>query len=324
MTQQASFVDLEIESKPKTRKTKLERVTDRLEKLVPWEPILEMIRPHYFVSGRRGRQPYDLKLMLRIHILQITYNLSDPEMEDFLQENFAARRFVGLSLRDRTPDESTILLFRHFLEQNNFGQKVFSLVNANISKEGLKLVKGRIVDASFVEAPSSTKNKDNARDPEMASGKKAETWHFGMKMHVATDHVVGIVTDVAYSPANDHDVIHAREIIPDDATEVYGDSGYRGMGKREEFEDLNGASYRIACRPGKLKKMPKDSILRKIEKNKASIRCKVEHVFKRIKLDMGYSKVRYRGISKNAHRINSLLAMANLFCFDCWRVRHMG
>lgn len=213
--EQLSFTDLEIEIRRKTRKTRLERLTQRLESLIPWKDLLDLIRPHYFVSGRRGRQPYALELMLRIHLLQITYNLSDPQMEDCLHENFTVRKFVGLSMADRTPDETTILQFRHILEEHDLGPQIMQTVNAKINAAGLHLVKGRIVDASFIEAPTSTKNKTRTRDPEMASGKKGSTWHFGMKMHVAVDEVIGITTDVVYGPANEHDITRAREVIPE-------------------------------------------------------------------------------------------------------------
>lgn len=322
--EQLSFTDLEIEIRRKTRKTRLERLTQRLESLIPWTDLLDLIRPHYFVSGRRGRQPYALELMLRIHLLQITYNLSDPQMEDCLHENFTVRKFVGLSMADRTPDETTILQFRHILEEHDLGPQIMQTVNAKINAAGLHLVKGRIVDASFIEAPTSTKNKTRTRDPEMASGKKGSTWPFGMKMHVAVDEVIGIATDVVYGPANEHDITRAREVIPDDTRIVYGDAGYVGITQRDEFQDLSRADYMIARRPGCLKTMSQDSAERELERFKASVRSKVEHVFKRVKLDMGYSKTRYRGIKKNAHRISTLLAVANLFCFDCWRRRSVA
>ena len=172
--EQLSFSDLETSLRRKTRKTRTERLTERLEKLVPWSDLLALIQPFYYESGRRGRQPFPLELMLRIHLLQIAYNMSDPQMEDFLHENSAARKFVGLALADRTPDESTILQFRHLLEKHNLGKQVLERVNAGITAAGLVLSKGRIVDASFIEAPSSTKNRDHKRDPEMSSGKKRE------------------------------------------------------------------------------------------------------------------------------------------------------
>ena len=322
--EQLSFTYLEIEIRRKTRKTRLERLTQRLESLIPWKDLLDLIRPHYFVSGRRGRQPYALELMLRIHLLQITYNLSDPQMEDCLHENFTVRKFVGLSMADRTPDETTILQFRHILEKHDLGPQIMQIVNAKINAAGLHLVKGRIVDASFIEAPTSTKNKTGTRDPEMTSGKKGSTWHFGMKMHVATDEIIGIAMDVVYGPANEHDITRAREVIADDTRVVYGDAGYVGITQRDEFQDLSRADYMIARQPGCLKTMSQDSAEREMERFKASVRSKVEHVFKRVKLDMGYSKTRYRGIKKNAHRISTLLAVANLFCFDCWRRRSVA
>lgn len=315
---QLSFGDVEFDSRPKTKQTCMERMTARLERLVPWDAALKLIRPYYHVAGRPGRQPYPLELMLRIHLFQITYNLSDPKMEDILLENVTARRFVGLSLDDRTPDETTILQFRHLLEEHDLGKKLLELFNNAITANGLLLSKGRIVDATFIEAPTSTKNKDKKRDPEMASGKKAETWHFGMKMHAATDDIIGIVAEAAYGPANEHDITRARELLPDDTSVVYGDAGYVGMKKREEFEDLPKAEYRIGIRPGKYRTLDKDSLIRQAEHFKSSVRSKVEHVFMRIKVHMGYRKTRYRGIAKNAHRLNTMLAVANLFTFECW------
>ena len=193
--------------------------------MIPWKDLLDLIRPHYFVSGRRGRQPYALELMLRIHLLQITYNLSDPQMEDCLHENFTVRKFVGLTMADRTPDEKTIIQKRQINETHDLGPQIMQIVNAKINAAGLHLVKGRIVDASFIEAPTSTKNKTGTRDPEMTSGKKGNTWHFGMKMHVATDEIIGIAMDVVYGPANEHDITRAREVIADDTRVVYGDAG---------------------------------------------------------------------------------------------------
>ena len=174
--EQLSFSDLETSLR---RKTRMERLTERLEKLVPWSDLLALIQPYYYESGRRGRQPFPLELMLRIHLLQIAYNMSDPQMEDFLHENSTARKFVGLALADRTPDESTILQFRHLLEKHNLGKQVLERVNAGITAAGLVLSKGRIVDASFIEAPSSTKNRDHKRDPEMSSSKKGKYVAFG-------------------------------------------------------------------------------------------------------------------------------------------------
>ena len=325
--EQSSFTELEIELQRKTRKTHVERLTERLDRLVPWTSLLDLIRPHYVTSGRRGRQPYPLEVMLRIHLLQIAYNLSDPRMEDFLHDNIPARRFARLSLLGNTPDESTILQFRHLLEEHDLGEKILNQINESFFNAGLKLCTGRIVDASFIEAPSSTKNRKHERDPEMASGKKGNTWHFGMKVHVATDDLVGIVTNAVYGPANEHDIVRARELISTETEDVYGDAGYLGLQKREEFQTEGESSrrrYLINERPGKLKRHPADSIFRKWEHHKSSVRCKVEHVFARVKLQMGYRRVRYRGLRKNANRINTLLALGNLFTWECWERRMVG
>ena len=208
----------------------------------------------------------------------------------------------------------------YFLEKHDFGRKIFELINERFNEAGLTLCKGRIIDASFIEAPTSTKNRTHSRDSEMASGKKGNTWHFGMKMHVATDECIGIATDAVYGPANEHDIVRARDLISEETENVYGDAGYLGIDKREEFkaDDSNpNRQYWINQRPGKLKLYSPDDAFRVVEHMKSSIRCKVEHVFARIKLQMGYRKTRYRGIQKNAHRINTMLALANLFTWDC-------
>ena len=317
--EQYSFVDLEMAARRKTRKTHAERLTERLDKLVPWKDLCDLIRPHYFVSGRRGRQPFPLELMLRIHILQSAYNLSDPQMEDFLHENMTARRFVGLDLADRTPDETTILHFRHILEKHDLGRQIFEVVKMRLMAEGLSLVKGRIVDATFIEAPTSTKNKEKKRDPQMASGKKGNVWHFGMKMHIATDDIVGVVTNVAFGPANEHDITRASELLEDDIETVRGDAGYLGLRKREDAQGGKpNRTYEISVRPGKLKGRGKDDILCRLQHQRSSIRAKVENLFARVKLQMGYKKTRYRGIFKNANRLHTLLALGNLFTFECW------
>lgn len=321
---QLSFADAELDTRRKTRKTRTERFTERLDRLVLWSELLGLIRPFYFKSGCLGRQPFDLELVLRIHLLQISYNLSDPQMEDFLQENNTARRFVGLGLSDRTPDESNILLFLHLLEKHNLGEQIFKRINARISEAGLKLCKGRIVDASFIEAPISTKNRSGKRDTGMASGKKGNTWHFGMKMHVATDTAVGIATDAVYGPANEHDISRARELIPSDTEEVYGDAGCLGLNKREEFQESQDSPkrrYNINVRPGKIKGRPANNVLRRLEHLKSSVRCKAEHVFARIKLQMGYRKTRHRE-KRTSDQYPACTGES--FTWNCWECRNEG
>ena len=182
-------------------------------------------------------------------------------MEDFLHENSTARKFVGLALVDRTPDESTNLQFRHLLERHNLGKQVLELVNDDITAAGLVLSKRRIVDASFIEAPSLTNNRDHKRDSEMSSDIKRNTRHFGMKMHVATDDLIGIVTNAVYGPANEHDISQ----VPSETEQVYGDAGYVGMEKREKFQtdkEAEQREYRINLHPGILKERPAEDIVR--------------------------------------------------------------
>lgn len=232
--------------------------------------------------------------MLRIYMLQISYNM--------------------------TPGESAILQFHHLLEEHNLIKQVLVLVNDGIIAVGLVFFKRHIVDASFIEAPSSTKNRDYKRDSEMSSGKKRNTWHFGMKMHVATGDLIGIVTNVVYGPVNEHDGSRARELISSETEQVYGDAGYVGMETRQEFQtdkDAEKRKYRINLRLGVLKGCSAEDIVRQVEHLKSSVRSKVEHVFARVKLQMAYRKTWYRGIAKNARCINTMLALCNLFTVDC-------
>lgn len=187
-------------------------MTERLETFVPWSELIDLIKPCYFVSGRLGRQPYDLELMLRIHLLQVVYNMSDPQKEDFLLENQTAWRFVGLMNIDRTPNETTIPHFWHFLEKHDFEKKIFELINERLNEAGLTLCKGRVIDASFIESPISTKNRTHSQDPKIASDKKGNAWHFGMKMHIATDDCIGIATNVVYGSANERDISSGHAI----------------------------------------------------------------------------------------------------------------
>ena len=312
--EQLSFTDLEAGLRCKTRKTHVERLTERLEELVPWTALQDLIRPLYYPPGRRGRQQFPLDLMLRIHLLQVAYNLSDPRMEDLLLENSTARKFVGLNLMDRTPDESTILQFRHLFEKHELGAKILETINKQFLEAGLKLSTGRIVDASFIEAPNSTKNKEHKRDPEMASGKKGNVWHFGMKMHIGTD-----------GRRDRHERrLRARQRARHRQS-PRGDPSGDGSRVRRRGIPGHGEARGVPDRQrvGEPRLQDHD-IARRGEHLKSSVRCKVEHVFARVKLRMGYRKTRYRGIAKNANRINTLLGLSNLFTMECWARRTMG
>lgn len=305
---QLSFADLEYENKK--RKTRREKFLDRMDALIPWMLLLKLLKRHY-PKGTRGRPPFPLETMLRIHCMQLFYNLSDPAMEDALYEIESMRRFAGLKLSDALPDETTILKFRHFLERNKLGDKIFQEVNRHLQKQGLVLREGSIVDASIIDAPSSTKNKQGERDPEMHQTRKGKQWHFGMKMHIGVDDTLGLIHSLETTPANIHDLTVVDRLLHGEEERVFGDAGYRGIEKHLAPEKLKSRKF-IANRPGKRRTMDPDSPEGRAEKLKASMRAKVEHPFFYIKRMFGYGKVRYRGLAKNHNRLSVLAAFSNL------------
>jgi len=300
----------EAEYNQKRRKTRREKFLEQMDVLIPWKQLEKKIKRHYPKNGN-GRQPYPLPVMLRVHCMQLFYNLSDPAMEDALYEIESMRRFAGLRLSGKLPDETTILNFRHLLERHNLGKKLFDTVNNHLSDEGLTLRGGSIVDATIIAAPTSTKNKDGERDPEMHQTKKGNEWHFGMKMHIGVDDALGLIHSVSTTAANVHDITEADRLLHGEEERVWGDAGYQGISKREEHEDRD-VDWFIAMRPGKRRSLAKNSDEAKTEFTKAQIRAKVEHPFRYIKRVFGYDKVRYRGLAKNTERLHLLAAFSNL------------
>lgn len=305
---QPTFADLEYEGKK--RKTRREKFLERMDGLIPWEQLEERIRPFYPKAGR-GRRPYELSTMLRIHCVQLFYNLSDPGMEDMLYEVESVRRFVGLRLSGPLPDETTILNFRHLLDKHELGTGLLEEINRHLESQGLRLQEGTIVDASIIAAPSSTKNRSKERDPEMHQTKKGNEWHFGMKLHIGVDSETGVVHSVSTTPANVHDVTETPRLLHGGETQVWGDAGYQGVDKRPENRDLE-VEWQVAMRPGQRRKLEVGSEEAAREKRKASVRAKVEHPFLYVKRRFGYAKVRYRGLAKNTQRLALLLGFANL------------
>ena len=308
MMEQPTFADVDYESKK--RKTRREKFLERMDGLIPWERLEGRIRPFYPTAGR-GRHPYTLSAMLRVHCVQLFYNLSDPGMEDLLYDVESVRRFVGLKLSEPMPDETTILHFRHLLEEHKLGDGLFGEINRHLASQGLRLQEGTIVDASIIEAPSSTKNRAGARDPEMHQVKKGNAWHFGMKVHIGVDAQTGVVHSVSTTAANVNDVTEAHRLLHGGESQVWGDAGYQGVQKRAENREL-GVEWRVAMRPGQRRKLEPGSPGELVEKGKASVRAKVEHPFLYVKRHFGYSKVRYRGLAKNTQRLMALLGLTNL------------
>ena len=302
---------------PLPKKTRKEVFLDEMNRVVPWPALVALIQPHARGAHQAlgGRPPFAVETMLRIHCLQLWWNLSDPAMEEELHERPLYRRFVGLEGAARLPDETTILRFRHLLQRHQIAAQVLATINAALAQQGLLLKTGTVVDASIISAPSSTKNQTGKRDPEMHQTKKGNQWHHGMKLHIGVDADSGLVHTVIGTAANVNDVTLGSALLHGEETEVWGDAGYQGLDKREEFQGKN-VRVNIAMRPGKRRALDPNrelhQLLEKAEKVKASIRAKVEHPFRLIKQQFGYAKVRYRGLKKNTERLTMLCALGNL------------
>ena len=309
---QPTFADLEYQGKK--RRTRRELFLERMDGLIPWQRLEEHIRPVYPKPGR-GRRPYQLSVMLRVHCVQLFYNLSDPGMEDLLYEAESVRRFVGLSLSEALPDETTILNFRHLLERHELGKALFDEINAHLESQGLRLRERTIVDASIIEAPSSTKNRAGERDPEMHQTKRGNKWHFGMKVHIGVDSETGLVHSLSTTAANAHDVTEAHNLLHGGETVVWCDAGYQGVHKREENLGRE-IDWQVAMRPGKRRKLDPGCDEALAERLKASVRAKVEHPFLRVKRAFGYGNVRYRGLAKNTQLLALLFGLGNLLTVE--------
>lgn len=303
---QLSFSEAEYHHKK--RKTRREKFLEQMDALIPWKRLEKKIARYYPKPGN-GRRPYPLRVMLRVHCMQLFYNLSDPAMEDALYEIESMRRFAGLRLSGSLPDETTILNFRHLLEKHQLGKVILKEVNRYLEKEGLLLREGTIVDATIISAPTSTKNQSGERDPEMHQTKKGNEWHFGMKLHIGVDESSGIIHSLQSTPANVHDITQTEHLLHGRESTCWGDAGYQGVDKREAFAH-SPVDWMIAARPGKRKQMT--GMASWLEKAKASVRAKVEHPFRTIKCQFGYNKVRYRGLAKNDNRLQVLSAFTNL------------
>ena len=240
-------------------------------------------------------------------------------MEDLLYEAESVRRFVGLRLSGPLPDETTILNFRHLLEESRLGEGLMKEINRHLATQGLRLREGAIVDASIIEAPSSTKNGAGERDPQMGQTKKGNEWHFGMKVHIGVDSETGVVHSMSATSANVHDVTEAHRLLHGREKRVWGDAGYQGVAKRDENKGLD-VEWRVAMRPGRRRQLERGSEEAVEERRKASIRAKVEHPFLWMKRRFGYAKVRYRGLAKNTQRLALLLGLTNLITAE----RHLA
>ena len=312
---QMTFSDLEYSMRK--RKTKREEFLDIMNEIIPWDEWVEFVRP-YYPSGKRGRPTMGIEKMLRMYLLQVWFNLSDEGVEDAIYDSYAFRKFMGVDfVEEQVPDATTLLKFRHLLEENHLGEEFFKAINRVMDATGHIMHGGTIVDATIISAPSSTKNMEKKRDPEMHQTKKGNEWKFGMKCHVGVDAGSGLVHTITVTPANVHDINEAHKLLREDDEFAYGDNGYSGIEKRDEIqndEHLSRIDFRINRRPKSLPKVSDNAFdwEREIEHRKSSVRCKVEHAFKIIKDTFGFRKVRYKGLAKNLHKLNVLFACANL------------
>jgi IS5 family transposase len=307
---QLSFASVDFLSKKK--RTKRDVFLAEMTAVVPWSTLEALIEPHYpKVGAKGGRRPFPLGTMLRIYCLQQWYNLSDPGAEEALYDIQSMRAFVGLELgRDDIPDETTILNFRHLLERHDLTKAIFAAIAEHLAAKGELLRGGTIMDATLIAASPSTKNKERKRDPEMTSSKKGNQWYFGMKAHIGVDAKSGLVHTVGVTTGKVHDAKVMDRLIRGDDMAVYGDKGYASDEKRRAAEDA-GVLWAVKekAQPGRTLTKQQRARNRRFGK----VRAKVEYVFRVMKCQFGYRKVRYRGIAKNGAQVFSLLALANLY-----------
>jgi IS5 family transposase len=297
-----------------TKKTRKGKFLDEMERVVPWAALVQIVEPHC-PRAKTGRPPFAVETMLRIHYLQQWFSLSDPAMEEALHDTPLFREFAKIDQGvARLPDETTILRFRHLLERHDLAPDMLRLVNDILGAKGLLLRTGTVVDATLIAAPSSTKNADGERDPEMHQAKKGNNWYFGMKAHIGVDAHSGLVHTVAGTAANVNDLNMAGALLHGEEEAAFGDAGYQGVHKRPEAV---GPTWHVAMRPGLRRQLnpftEPDFVAERVEKMKASIRAKVEHPFRVLKRQFGFTKVRYRGLKKNTAQIVTLFALSNLW-----------
>ena len=313
---QMTLSDLEYSNRKRT--TKREQFLQMMDKIVPWDQWVEIIRP-YYPNGKCGRPTRGIETMLRMYLMQNWFNLSDEGIEDAIYDSYAMRTFMHIDfMNQQVPDATTLLKFRHLLEENKIGEKIFADVNQRLDNAGLIMHGGTIVDATIIASTPSTKNKEKKRDPEMHQVKEGNQWYYGMKVHAGVDAGTGYIHTITGTAANVHDIEETHNLIREDDDVVYGDSGYLGIERHDEIrndEHLRNVEFRINRRPSSIKTPDSYAGInwdKQIENRKSSVRCKVEHAFLIVKQQFGYKKTAYKGIAKNMNRFNFLFASANL------------
>jgi IS5 family transposase len=311
MQRQGSFVEAEYAGKKK--QTRRDRFLAEMERVVPWARLVARLQPLY-PKGERGRPPIGLERMLRIYFLQQWYGLADEALEDALYDSQALRGFAGIELnRDPVPDATTVLHFRHWLEQHKLTRVLFDQVGAMLEERGLLMRQGTIVDATIIAAAPSTKNKQKSRDPEMHQTKKGNQWHFGMKAHIGVDVASGVVHTLTGTAANEADINQTAALLHGREEAVFADAGYAGADKRPELAERD-VSWNIAIRRGIIKALPQGlrDLAEPVERALAQVRAWVEHPFHIVKNLFRHKKLRYRGLAKNTAQLHTLFALANL------------
>jgi IS5 family transposase len=281
-----------------------------MDRVVPWTDLCGLIEPVYPKPGN-GRPPVGVERMLRIYLLQQWFNLSDPAVEEALYESLSMRGFAGIDLgREPVPDETTVCKFRHLLEQHDLGRALFEQVHVHLEARGVLISKGTIVDATIIHAPSSTKNASGTRDPDMHQTRKGQQWYFGMKAHIGVDSKTKLIHAVVATAANVHDATILPDLLHGEETRVWGDQAYKGQTDvirkhAPNARDFTNRRYRYR---GVINETVKAR-----NRTKSKVRAKVEHCFGVMKRVFGFTKVNYRGLDKNAHRLFVTCALVNLF-----------
>ena len=292
--------------------TRRERFLADMDRVIPWPELTAAVQRAYpQVSESGGRPPIPLERMLRIYFLQLWFNLSDPAVEEALYDSVSMRSFAGIDLGvESVPDETTVCKFRHLLERNKLGKTLLTAVNDHLHRSGIKIANGTIVDATIINAPSSTKNKDGKRDPQMHQTAKGRQWYFGMKAHLGVDSKTKLIHTVLASAANVGDALALPHLLHGKETRVWGDQAYRGQKEAmraaaPRARDFTNQRYRWGSRV--------DEQIKATNRTKSQVRAKVEHTIGVIKRIFGFQKVRYRGLAKNLHRLEVTAALANLY-----------
>ena len=319
MEKQLNFTDMEYSNR--RRVTKREAFLNKMDQVLPWKKWVELIRP-YYPSGKRGRPPREIEVMLRMLLLQVWFNLSDEAVEDAIYDSYAMKSFIGLNFEqgEQAPDATTLCKFRKLLGEHDLQKAIFKQVQNVLEKEGKQVRGGSIVDATIIEAPDSRKNASGKPDPEMHSVKKGSKWYFGMRLHVAVDPLHGFVHSLSCTPANQAEVKEAPKLLRKDDEVVYGDAGYckleryvtDGIVRRYEINRQRGTFW---WHYGKSLSWEEE---RKLEQRKSSIRSKVEYVFHIVKDLFRWRKARYKGLKKNEDYAYLAFASANLYMLTCF------